>query len=415
MQVRKSGYRWVILIILTIGTMLLNYSNMVFAFRGADILTEYSMTPTMLAAITSISFLPGVFLSVFVGKLADKLGSKKVMIIFMALTAVFFILRAFVSNYPALFACTLAAGICLVPTNVVPAKLLRLWFPDSEMQIAYGIYGNAPGLGTTLASFTVFIFGPVKNTLLFVGIVAVVLVVLWAALGKNSPKYAVQEGVMEEAAPEKGAMKKLLKKKDIWLICICGAVGCGAMLTANTNLVIGMQAKGMEIAQASGMNQAMNTTLLIGGILSGFIVAAVKNINISFFVQNLGAIFFAIAWLAPVGSYTLPLIVVGSFIISGNINVNMSRVSLLPLTKEVAVRDLGVVNGVANTAISLGGFGIPIIATAIASATGAINYNTLIIIVLVLYLLSGVLGMFIPELGPKGKLARAAASEEANK
>ncbi len=411
MEVRKSGYRWVILIILTLGTMLLNYSNMAFAFRGEDILAEYAMSPTMLAALTSISFLPGVFLSVPVGKLADKIGTKKVMIIFMALTAVFFLIRAFVSSYMVLFVCTLAAGICLVPTNVVPAKMLRYWFPDSEMQIAFGIYGNAPGLGTTLCSFTVFVFGAVHNTLLFIGIVAVVLCVLWAALGRNKPKYPVQANIIEEPAPQKGAMAKLLKKKDIWLICISGAVGCGAMLTANTSFVMAMQSKGMEIMEAAGINQMMNTALLIGGIASGFIVAAVKRINISFLVQNLGAILFAMAWLLPVGGHTAALIIVGSFILSGNINVNMSRISLLPLTGQVGLADLGAANGICNTAISLGGFGLPIVITAIASASGMVDFNLLIIIVMILYIVSGVLGMFVPELGPKGKLARAAAAK----
>ena len=411
MEVRKSPYRWIILIILTIGTMLLNYSNMSFAFRGEDVLKEYSMTPTMLAAITSISFLPGIFLSVFIGKLVDKIGSKKVMVIFMALTAVFFLLRVAVVNYWVLFICTLGAGICLVPTAVVPAKLLRMWFPDSEMQVAFGIYGNAPGLGTTLASFTVFLFGAVRNTLLFIGIIAVVLTVLWAALGKNEPKYPVQAEMAEAPAPDKTALGRMLKNKNVWLIAICAAVGCGAMLTANTNFVIAMQSKGMDITQALPINQSMNTTLLVGGILSGFIVGAIKRINIPFLVQCLGAIVFAAAWLLPVGGYTAILIVIGAFFISGNVNVNMSRVSLLPLTGDVNIADLGVANGICNTAISIGGFLFPIVITRIAQGSGTMNFNILIIIVMVLYILAGVLGMFIPELGEKGKLAKAAKAK----
>ena len=82
------------------------------------------------------------------------------------------------------------------------------------------------------------------------------------------------------------------------------------------------------------------------------------------------------------------------------------------LLQQVSVADLGVANGIANTSISLGGFGLPIIITAIVSAGGTVNYNLLIIIVMILYILAGVLGMFTPELGPKGKLAHAAASKE---
>lgn len=409
MQIKKSPYRWVILILLTIGTMMLNYSNIIFAARGAEILDVYQCSATQLAAITSISFLPGVFLSVLVGRMIDKKGSKLILFIFVALTAVFFLLRVLVHNYWVLFLCTLGAGITLVPTGVAPAKMLRAWFPDNEMQIAFGIYGNAPGLGTTLAFATVGVFSGVTGALLFIGIVAAVLAVLWIVLGKNTPATGSFGQTTEQLpAPEKGALGRMLRNKHIWYMIIGSFVGCGGCLVFNTHIVMALGAKGLGDS-APAISTTMNTLLLVGGILSGFIVGAIKRINIPYLVQCLvGAGIFVLFWFLPAGKLTSICIFVGAFIFSGNINVMMSRVSLLPMTGEVSVADLGILNGICNTAISLGGFSLPIIVTAICERADGVNYSLLFLIVFALYAIAGILGMLIPELGEKGKLAQQA-------
>ena len=406
MQVKKHPYRWVVLILLTLGTMLLNYSNIIFAARAMDILTEYNCNETQLALISSISFLPGVFLSAIVGRMVDKLGSKKVIVVSMILVAIFFLLRVFIHNYWALFACTLGAGICIVPAGVIPAKMLRVWFPDSEMQIAFGIYGNAPGLGTTVAFATCAIFAKVSGAFLFVAIVAAVLFLLWLLIGKNAPAGYVEQAPAPAEGAKKGTYGKLLKTPFFWTILFNGFVGCGASLTINTFMILAFMGKGLETAPA--VVTTMNTILLVGGILSGFIVGAIKRINISYFVQCVpGIIIFVLAWFLPLGAYTPWLIWIGAFFWTGNVNVAMSKISLLPYTGKVDASELGAANGLMNTAISLGGFACPLIISAICQTANGLNYNLFFIIVAILYIAAGVLNLFSPELGEKGKLAKA--------
>ena len=71
----------------------------------------YRCTAPQLAAIASISFLPGAVLSVPFGRWIDRVGSKKVLCVGFAAASVCLLLRIWVKTYWPLLSLTLIAGI----------------------------------------------------------------------------------------------------------------------------------------------------------------------------------------------------------------------------------------------------------------------------------------------------------------
>ena len=405
----KKTSKWIILLMLVLGTAILNYSNMIFASHGADVMSLYGCTATQLAAITSVTYLPGAFLSIFIGRMMDKRGAKGIMVVCMIAATVLFFLRTILTSYWPLFLCTLLAGIFLVCTAVAPAKLIAGWFPPKEIPIAMGIYGSAPGVGIALAFLTSVFTSNIKVQLWIVTVASLVLAVMWIAFGQEIA--AGKEAPVNENGP-KPSMKRLLKNKNLLIVTWCSFVGCGNCLGVNTYLVTALVEKGMAIGNAAMLATILNFFIIAGGILSGWVVSKMKNINIPYTVSCiLGGVCPLLVWLLPVGAFTYIFAFLAGFGFAGAVAINMGRVPLLPLTKEISMEEIGTANGICNVGISLGGFLMPIIVAAIAEAiskTDGISFNAVFIICCVVFIATMLLAFMIPELGENGKLAKAA-------
>lgn len=402
----SKAYGVMMLIILMLGTAILYYSNLIFAVRQ-DTLAAFNMDQTQLAAISTIGGIPGAVLSIIVGNVLDRKSIKLFVGITMIGAVICMAIRIFMDTYAGLMVTTVAIGALLLPMIIVGPKMLGNLFAPKDIPIAVGFFGAAGGVGTTLA----FVLGPVYQTvgqaLASVAIVGAIITVLWLVVCK-SDKY-MDAG---DAAPQipKGAFGKVLKSTNMWKTMICGGFAVGASLIINTNLTMAFASVGVN---AAAIGSVLNVCLIIGGILSGVIIGRSGKFNIPYLVFCVvGGILYVCGWLVGEatggGTGTIVLYALAGLIASGSVGVNFTRIPLLPLTKQFGPEMTGAASGMLQTALGVFQFVIPTAVTAACATATGTNWTGAFVAAACFMAAAGIIGMFIPELGINGKLAKEA-------
>jgi NNP family nitrate/nitrite transporter-like MFS transporter len=405
----QSPYRWVILVVTVLCSTAMNFSNLIFAARAVDVMTQFSMNQAQLASVATIGMLPGAFLSIILGAFLDKKGIKKITGIFFILATLCLTWRVFANSYLQLLLITILTGIFVLPINIVSPKLVGLWFSREEMGIAMGIYGAAAGVGTTLAFATGNLFSSGKAAFAACAVLFLILTVLWFALVKETPAAASAGPAAAGGAPPpppKGSVAKVAKSANMWKVMFCAGLSVGNALLVNTYLTQALiLERGLNPVNAGFVSTLLNVCLIIGGVLSGFVVSKTRRINIPYaFICIVGGIGYYLVWSVPFGPLTYILLAATGVIVSGSIGVNFTRIPLLPLTGDFGFESIATAAGMSNTALGIMAFLLPTIVAAIAKD----NFGLVFIIAAVIFVIIGLLGMSIPELGESGKLAQAA-------
>jgi NNP family nitrate/nitrite transporter-like MFS transporter len=401
----RNSYRWVILFVTVCGSAVLNFSNLIFAARAVDVMTRFSMNQAQLASVATISMLPGAFLSIVFGAILDKKGVKTITGIFLVLCTLCYVWRIFANSYIQLLLITVLVGVFFLPIQVASPKLAGLWFRPEEMGIAMGIYGAAAGVGTTLAFAIGNLFPSAQAAFACCAVLAGALTIFWFTLVREMPK---TETAANTGAPlaASGGVGKVVKSLNMWKVMFCGGFSVGCAILVNTYLTQALiLERGLDPVNAGFVSTVLNVCLIIGGILSGIVVSKTKRINIPYaFICIVGGIGYYIVWAIPFGAATYVLLAATGIIISGSIGVNLTRIPLLPLTGDFGIENVGTAAGMNNTALGLMAFLVPTVVAAIAKD----NFSLVFIIATVIFVVIGLVGMTIPELGESGALAKKA-------
>lgn len=395
---QSKAYKWIVLAILVVGSAILYYSNMIFAVRP-DTMSTFNIGAAELTAISTIGCLPGAFLSVLIGKVLDDKGVKRFTALGLVLTVACMVWRIFAHTYVELFIATVLIGTFLLPITIVGPKMVGGLFKPEEMPLAMGFFGAAGGVGTTLAFATGNLFPTLAAAFAGVSILGGVLLLTWLLLVKEPPKAPVMQN---DAG--KGNLGKVLKSKNMWLVMICTGFAVGAALLVNTHLTVSFIEKGAPEQMASTIGTVLNLCLIIGGIAAGAVIGKLGKINVPYaFICIVGGAFYLLAYLLPVSGLTYVLVALGGLICSGSVGVSFTRIPLLPLTGDFGPECIGTATGMNQTALGIMSFALPTIIAAIAGD----NNLMVFCIAFGLLVICGVVGMIIPELGEKGKLAKA--------
>lgn len=400
MQNKNKTYSYVMLAILMLGTAVLYYSNLIFTVR-LDTLEVFHMSPVQLAAISTIGGVPGAVLSILVGNMLDRTEVKRFVGISMALVVLCMVIRVFMTSYVGLLITTVLIGTFLLPIIIVGPKMLGELFAPEDIPFAMGCYGAAGGMGTTLAFATGPVYPSVQTALAGVAVVGAVVLLGWIIFCKQSKK---DTGKATGAIP-KGAFIRVVKSTALWKTMFCGGLAVGSSIIINTSLVYGFMERGFD---ASLLGTVLNISLIIGGIVSGIILGKIGRFNIPYLVMCfVGGGLYLAGWLVEPGALSYLLFALAGLVASATVGVNFTRVPLLYMTKQFDAEMTGAASGMLQTALGIFQFVVPTAVTAAAAtADGGTNYTLKFVMAFAALAIAGILGMFIPELGVKGKLAQ---------
>lgn len=351
---KPSPYRWLMLVLVALPNFGTNYAQFQLSAFSAGFMSDFGLSATQFSAVTlSYSVVAGI-IGVCGGTLADRLGTRRVVISLGIISAAASLLRLLTSSYAVFFALSLLVGAVLGSVHATSGKIISAWFPERQTGLAFSLYCAIGAGGIALAQLTSQLYSGYRQALLVSGCILVLGVVMWIIFGKNAP-----EGVTPP--PSQPVMKyigKVVKLRNVWIIGICNACFCAALFSVSALLPqVLTSARGMESARANSITSMLNITAIIGSVLIPFLqVRLGKYRPLLMTLMLLSAI--SIIPMSFVGDGgILPLVCLLGFFLSVGCAYFMAILAGLP---EVGGEYLGSATGIVTLMqYALGGFAIP--------------------------------------------------------
>lgn len=235
----RPWYKWYILALSALTHMLVvAIPAMSLPVLFSEIAGDLHLDIVQIGVIWGLGSLTGIVMSLLGGIIGDRIGAKRALIYFCALTGVTGALRAFAPSYSLLAATVVIAGLfpLMVPTNV--HKTCGVWFTGRRLGLANAVVSAGMALGFMLGSLlgaTVFspLLGGWRNVLFVYGGLALLVALVWAttADGPEGRRIAKATGPRR---PLSESLRHVAGIPTVWLLglamlgvgsCIQGGLG----------------------------------------------------------------------------------------------------------------------------------------------------------------------------------------------
>lgn len=148
---RRSGVRWVMLTILSLGIALNYVDRTALSVAMPFISEEFGLSDSAQGLILSSFFWAYVIFMIPGGWLVDKYGPKIVFGIGSVFWGATTVLLGAASGFLSLFGLRAAMGAAEAPSYPAASSAVREWFPKGERSFASGTYNNGSKVGATLS------------------------------------------------------------------------------------------------------------------------------------------------------------------------------------------------------------------------------------------------------------------------
>ena len=352
-----------------------------------QLMLDLGMSHGMLMSVLGAPVIISIFLSLPGGALADRFGVKRVVAISITIAGIFGILRGLSTTYTELFVFTVISGFGLVPT--LP-KLVRDWFPRSQIGIATGIYTTGFATGLTLGLATTYPLFEFNWKLAFYSISGLVLLVsvIWSLLAKEKKGKIDEHSLSQE-------LSMVFRHFDGWMCAMIGAFTLGGIM-----LFLGIFPLASEMVHSvspatAGAVISLNT---VGAIIGNAFVPLIsdrvgKRKPIIFICGSLGAIALFLIWNLPFGALTWFLSFIAGVFISG---LAVMPMVIITEHKNISSKILGTAAGFIISVRSVGQYFLPLLGGYIVDWT---SYDTGFLASSIMVLISIIFAVVVSETG----------------
>jgi len=217
--------RWVILALIFLGWCLGNMDRMSMSFAAVPIAKEFNLSASLIGLILSSFFIGYAFMQIPGGLLADRFGSRKVLLVIVFVWSVFTGLTGAAWSLAALLVIRVLFGISEAGFSPSSMKMISETFPKKETGRAISIWLMASGLMTML---TPLLAGTMitnlgwRSMFYLIGALGVVVIILYWVFLKPRPAPQETETVQAASAAkaEPRNIGELLKMPMMWNIII---------------------------------------------------------------------------------------------------------------------------------------------------------------------------------------------------
>ena len=393
-----SGRSMAIVAFFTLFMAVMTLNLIVFPACALTTMEVFGVDQTALTTLTSVTSVVGVFGGIIFGRMLDVKDVKKSITLYMAIGVVLFFVRAFIDSYVPVIVLTFLASLCVGICQIAGPKVIPTWFPPEKVGTAMSFLNAGAGIGSALGFAVGGILG-IKNALLLVGVLYLLLLILWIAIGGEGP-YKMEMPPMPDG--EKSGSRPVYKSKNLWMIIIAFSMAVTSSQIVNSYMINAFVGKGLSPAGASAMGTVLNLSLLFGGFIMTAVLNSYKRFNPLLAVAMIGsAILILAGWFLPIGTITWVCVVLGGLFFGGSLGLCAGRIPLLPMTGDFGPESIGAASGFNETIMGIIAFVLPIL---VANALGT-NFNGIFIVFAVCCVICTICGsVMVPELGEKGKL-----------
>lgn len=281
-RIDQTGRAWLVAIIAIIASVFISVNNSKLAATSSLVMPALGIDTTSLSFLMSINGYAGFVLAFIAASIIMKFGTRKSTLVVLLCALLGGVISAFASTYELLVVGRLIEGVgyCCIGT-VVPV-LFSEWFPPSKRGLPMGIFsvwvplGAMFIMGTSGFFFNVDDSSSYRNVFWFVVVLLAVITITWIAAARN-PQHSYLD---EEAAgdDEKPKVSEGFRSLSCWVTMIAfAAFSLGTAAVMNFEPLYMVQAMGMDQAAANGMLNISNITVVIAGIVIGFVMNIVKS------------------------------------------------------------------------------------------------------------------------------------------
>lgn len=150
-EYRESGYRWIIIGLLSFSYLMVYVHRMCPAILAQDLIRDFSATGAVVGMMASAYFYPYALMQVPSGILADKLGPRLLVTLCMIVAGVGSVLFALSDTVTTAFMARVLVGFGCSAVLVPTYKALTAWFSAKNYVMATSMVISIAGLGGIVA------------------------------------------------------------------------------------------------------------------------------------------------------------------------------------------------------------------------------------------------------------------------
>ena len=220
---QNSAYRWVILAMVTLsGFILMGFPTTGLSAMFSEIADSLDLDLIQIGLIWGIGTGMGIFTSLLGGAFIDVFGTRRTLVALCLLTGISGALRGFAVDFWSLLLFSFFFGMVqpILPMNFV--KLNREWFASRQLGFASGVMsaGFATGLmlGSRLSATVLSpLLGGWRAVLIFLGICAILLAVVWAIVHPPSEQRPAKRLDIRQII---GNLRHVVRYRELWVIAL---------------------------------------------------------------------------------------------------------------------------------------------------------------------------------------------------
>ncbi len=224
---QNSGYRWVILTLVTLsGFLVMGFPTTGLSAMFSEIADSLGLDLIEIGVIWGIGTGMGIFTSLLGGAFIDAFGTRRMLVLLCLATGIFGALRGVAVDFYSLFIFSFLFGMVqpILPMNFV--KLNREWFASRQLGFASGVMsaGFATGLmlGSRLSATVLSpLLGGWRAVLIFLGVCAIVMAVIWALLHPPTDRPPTERSAKGLNLREVLAnLRYVTRFRELWVIAL---------------------------------------------------------------------------------------------------------------------------------------------------------------------------------------------------
>ncbi len=222
-------------------------------------------------AVGSAWLLGYAIMQVPAGWLADRFGSRNVLVVLAVLWSILTASIGLCTNFEMLMVLWFVMGLALAGVFPCAAKSIGAWFPDTEKAMASGLLGSSTMLGSAAASYLTvrFVFRIELSWqwtyVIYGGAGVLWALAYWALIPERSTALARSTPMSADD------WQKLVVSPSLWLLCGQQFFRAGAMIFfINWFPAFLNESRGIPVKDAGDYAGNVAIAAMVGGILGGF-------------------------------------------------------------------------------------------------------------------------------------------------
>ena len=219
----NSPYRWVILVMVTLsGFIVMGFPTTGISAMFSEIADSLDLDLVEIGLIWGSGSLMGIFTALIGGAFIDYFGTRRTLVALCLATGISGALRGFAGDFWSLFLFSVLFGMVqpILPMNFV--KLNREWFASRQLGFASGVMSAGFAMGLMLGSrLSATVLSPLlggwRAVLLFLGLCAIALALVWALLHPPDENRRDQPLDLRQVIAN---LRHVIRFRELWVIAL---------------------------------------------------------------------------------------------------------------------------------------------------------------------------------------------------